>query len=68
MALLPQRYRSRLLPAVGRAGRHQEVQAGLRASRIKDDRADRYADVVEELDRASADDLNGAYCVPPLAR
>ncbi|MFI7289992.1 hypothetical protein ACIBRY_25585 [Streptomyces anulatus] len=68
MALLPQRYRSRFLPAVGRTGRHQEVQAGLRASRIKDDRADRYADVVEELDRASADDLNGAYCVPPLAR
>ncbi|MEK8143847.1 hypothetical protein NKH18_23730 [Streptomyces sp. M10(2022)] len=68
MALLPQRYRSRFLPAVGRTGRHQEVQAGLRTSRIKDDRADWYTAVVEELDRASADDFNGAYCVPPLTR
>ncbi|MGY3680901.1 hypothetical protein ACVWXU_004524 [Streptomyces sp. TE33382] len=68
MALLPQRYRSRFLPAVGRAGRHEEVQAGFWASRIKNDWADRYTAVVEELDRASADDLSGAYCVPPLAR
>ncbi|MER8089521.1 hypothetical protein ABTZ57_31580 [Streptomyces sp. NPDC094048] len=68
MALLPQRYRSRFLPAAGRTGRHEEVQTGLRTSRIKDDRADRNTAVVEELDRTSADGLSSADCVPPLAR
>ncbi|MEW2191145.1 hypothetical protein [Streptomyces microflavus] len=68
MALLPQRYRPSFHPPGGCTGRHEEVQTGLRTSRIKDDRADWNTAVVEEFDRASADGLNGAYCVPPLAR